>query len=193
MQEERGHIHLIVGPMFSGKSTHLIHQVRRYRSIGTEIMVIKPSMDTRYDAGDKLSSHDHTKEDCIGCRALSEVFQHPGWSRMYTYAKVIAIEEAQFFDDLDDFCKLAAERDGKHVIACGLSGDYRRNAFPAIARLLPLADRIEQLHSFCLFCKDGTPAPFTLRTSGHSGAVHVGGAADYVPVCRKHYAEKGKA
>ena len=40
--------------------------------------------------------------------------------------EVIGIDEAQFFEDLYDFCCEAAERDGKTVIVAGLDGDYLR-------------------------------------------------------------------
>jgi thymidine kinase len=39
---------------------------------------------------------------------------------------VIGIDEAQFFDDLHDFCCKAADRDGKIVVVAGLDGDYKR-------------------------------------------------------------------
>lgn len=39
---------------------------------------------------------------------------------------VIGIDEAQFFDDLYDFCREAADIDGKTVIVAGLDGDYLR-------------------------------------------------------------------
>jgi thymidine kinase len=39
---------------------------------------------------------------------------------------VIGIDEAQFFDDLYDFCREAADHDGKTVIVAGLDGNYLR-------------------------------------------------------------------
>jgi len=39
---------------------------------------------------------------------------------------VIGIDEAQFFDDLYEFCCKAADGDGKTVIVAGLDGDYLR-------------------------------------------------------------------
>lgn len=39
---------------------------------------------------------------------------------------VIGIDEAQFFEDLYDFCCTAADHDGKTVIVAGLDGDYLR-------------------------------------------------------------------
>ena len=42
---------------------------------------------------------------------------------------VIGIDEAQFFEDLYDFCWKAADDDGKIVIVAGLDGDYLRYCY----------------------------------------------------------------
>lgn len=39
---------------------------------------------------------------------------------------MIGIDEAQFFDDLYEFCCEVAEQDGKTVVVAGLDGDYLR-------------------------------------------------------------------
>lgn len=54
--------------------------------------------------------------------ALFEVFI---WS-ICMQLDVIGIDEAQFFGDLYDFCRNAADHDGKTVVVAGLDGDYLR-------------------------------------------------------------------
>lgn len=43
--------------------------------------------------------------------------------------QVIAVDEAQFFPDLLEFCTHAADRDAKLVLVAGLDGDFRRRQF----------------------------------------------------------------
>jgi Thymidine kinase len=43
--------------------------------------------------------------------------------------QVIAVDEAQFFPDLLDFCAHAADCDAKVVLVAGLDGDFRRRQF----------------------------------------------------------------
>ena len=43
--------------------------------------------------------------------------------------QAIAIDEAQFFPDLLQFCLEAAEQDNKLVMVAGLDGDFRRRRF----------------------------------------------------------------
>jgi thymidine kinase len=70
----------------------------------------------------------------------------------YHKLQVLAIDEAQFFPDLAEFCAQAVDGDGKHVIVAGLSGDFRRRRFGQLLELMPLADSITQLTSKCGFC-----------------------------------------
>ena len=66
---------------------------------------------------------------------------------------MVAIDEAQFFPDLLDFCRVAVDIEGKHVIVAGLSGDFKRQRFWQLLELMPLADSITQLTSKCAFCE----------------------------------------
>ena len=50
--------------------------------------------------------------------------------------QVIAIDEAQFFPDLFQFCCTAANEDQKHVIVAGLDGDFKRQKFGQVLDLL---------------------------------------------------------
>lgn len=53
----RGHIELICGPMFSGKSTELLRRLKRYEIAGQKILRIKFADDCRYSV-DSISTHD---------------------------------------------------------------------------------------------------------------------------------------
>ncbi len=53
----RGHIELICGPMFSGKSTELLRRCKRYEIAGHNILRIKYAEDCRYSV-DSISTHD---------------------------------------------------------------------------------------------------------------------------------------
>jgi len=55
---EGGKIKLIIGPMFSGKSTELITSVNRYKHKNKKTMLVKFAQDNRYSEGDKVVTHD---------------------------------------------------------------------------------------------------------------------------------------
>lgn len=55
-----GSLRLIVGPMFSGKSTALLHVIHSYRAIGKHVLVINHAFNQRYDTGKGVTTHDGT-------------------------------------------------------------------------------------------------------------------------------------
>ena len=54
---------IILGPMFSGKSTELIRKIRLAKTINKKVLVIKPKIDNRYD-DNKVVSHSFESEIC---------------------------------------------------------------------------------------------------------------------------------
>ncbi|MBA0686425.1 hypothetical protein Goari_014030 [Gossypium aridum] len=98
---------------------------------------------------------------------------------------VIGIDEAQFFEDLYDFCCKAADNDGKTVILSGLDGDYLRRSFGSVLDIIPLADTVTKLTARCEVC--GKKAFFTFRKTAATQTELIGGADLYMPVCRQHY------
>ncbi|KAL5555123.1 hypothetical protein UlMin_037359 [Ulmus minor] len=98
---------------------------------------------------------------------------------------VIGIDEAQFFDDLYDFCCKAADLDGKTIILVGLDGDYLRRSFGSVLDVIPLVDTITKLTAHCELC--GKRDFFTLRKSRDTRIELIGGFDLYMLVCRQHY------
>ena len=52
-----GHIQMILGPMFAGKSTELLRRVKRYELAKKKCLLIKSVNDDRYSK-DCISTHD---------------------------------------------------------------------------------------------------------------------------------------
>ncbi|KAL2938693.1 Thymidine kinase a [Bienertia sinuspersici] len=178
-----GEIHVIVGPMFAGKTTALLRRIKSESTIGRNVAMIKSSKDTRY-AKDSVVSHDGVKFPCWALPDLSSFQENFGFDA-YDKLDVIGIDEAQFFDDLYDFCCKAAEKDGKTVVVAGLDGDYLRRSFGSVLNVIPLADTVTKLTARCEMC--GKRAFFTLRKVEQTQTELIGGAESYMPVCRQHY------
>ena len=54
-------LHLIVGPMFAGKTSAIQSVVRRYTSIGKTTLVLTADIDTRYqESADAVINHDRS-------------------------------------------------------------------------------------------------------------------------------------
>lgn len=181
-----GNLELIIGPMFSGKSTELIRKIRLLQKIEKKILVIKPIIDTRYNQT-KITSHNFESVDCITINRLDEISDET----VQQFHSII-IDEGQFFSDLVSTVKKWVDNYNVNIIVGGLNGDFQRQPFGAILDLIPYADECIKLSSLCSICKDGTKAPFTFRLLNLTDKILVGGSESYIAICRKHYNELNK-
>ena len=173
---EEGKIELILGPMFSGKSTRLIGLIRKYTYKAKKTIMIKFFADKRYTEKSEVVTHDLLKYDSIDCKNLGEHFD-----KIKNY-DVIGIDEGQFFPDLVEICeKLALMK--KTVIIAALNGDFRMEPFPVVAKIISKADKIKLLKAYCFNChKD---AHYTLRIVQSNETVLIGAGEAYKPACRE--------
>lgn len=168
---------LIIGCMYSGKTTEILRIVNSLKHIKEKPIIIKPKIDNRYSE-DKISTHNKQEYDCITLNSLEE-FKNP------FHVKYIIIEEAQFFENLYEFVLKQVDTYGKNVIVVGLDGDSNRNNFGDIHKLIPICDDIVKLKAYCSICKDGTLGIFSKRLSENNKQILVGSDKDYIAVCRK--------
>lgn len=180
--EKSGVLELVIGPMFSGKSTSLMNKIRQHQILQRNVLVLKHSSDQRYSA-ECIASHDFVVTNATSTTHLKDVYD----TSSYKNASSIFIEEAQFFDDLHEFVQRAVEDHGKHVVVVGLDGDYERVPYMQVLSLIPLADSVERRNSLCVKCMDGTLASFSQRIVPSNERHVVGGTDKYIPVCRYHY------
>lgn len=182
MSNYQGKLELFIGPMFSGKSTELIKNVRLHKIINKKVLVIKPQIDIRYD-NNRIVSHAGEKENCITTDDLEKITDET-----ILIHDVIVIDEGQFFKSLKKSCLLWVEKYNKYVIVGGLDGDFQRNPMGEILDLIPYADKYKKLCALCKICNDGTKAIFSKRLVNHNnGQVLIGGSESYISVCRYHY------
>ena len=179
---------IILGPMFAGKSSYILSVVSRYSAIGTPVLVIKHSSDTRYlESEANVVTHDQRHATCVSVftldsnELLERIRQH----------QVIIVDEAQFFGALVPFVEYVVETLEKNLYIVGLDGDIHRRPFGEILQCIPLADRILRLTSFCHSCANGTPGLFSYRSQGSQDQqVLVGGNDIYESLCRECYVRR---
>ena len=171
-----GKIELIIGPMFSGKSTRLIEQMRKYVYKAKKTIMVKYYADQRYSEKSEVVTHDLIKYDSINCKLL-----HNSFETLKQY-DVIGIDEGQFFADLVEVCEELA-LNGKIILIAALNGDFRMEPFPVIQRIIAKADKIKLLKAYCFNChKD---AKFSLRIVQSNETVLIGAGEAYKPACRE--------
>lgn len=177
-------IHIIIGPVQSGKTTELIRRLMISHLVGKKVLYINSVLDTRsteFFSTHNLSIRDvpfkGVKLDKLSGYDISEY-------------EVIGVDESQFFDDLKVNVLQWVETFGKMVVVCGLDGDYKRENFGHISELLSYCDSVSKLHAFCMSCRkkgESGLGIFSKRLVENSSSVLIGGEEMYLPVCRKCY------
>ena len=185
--DKNGSINVIIGCMFSGKTSQLIKIAKRYSNVNKNVLMINYSEDKRYGDDNKVYTHDLIGLDCIFVKDLNKDIQkNPFFLEKYRESEVICINEGQFYTGLVDFCRKSANNDNKEIHVCGLDGDYLQKPFGEILNLIPIAETTKKLNALCKICNNGNLAYFTKRISNSQDQYLIGGKGDYIPVCRTH-------
>ncbi len=177
-----GWIEVICGSMFSGKTEELIRRVRRAQIARQRVQVFKPAMDTRY-AKREVTSHNGMQVEAVPVESTARLRV-----LIEMDTTVVALDEAQFFnDDIVALCEELAKR-GVRVIVAGLDMDFRGEPFGPMPALMARAERVNKLQAICVVC--GGPASHTQRLidgqpAAYDDPVILVGASDvYEARCR---------
>jgi thymidine kinase len=194
----KGYLELIIGPMYSGKTSKLLEIYKQCKFCNISVAVINHSLDKRYHES-MLSSHDKIMVPCLNVDNLTNIWYNNGEIDLIEFAdksgykliresEVILINEGQFFNDLHNVVNDML-KNNKVVYVCGLDGDFERKKFGQILDLIPLCDKVNKLTSLCSSCKNGTPGIFSMRITNEKEQTVIG-SENYLPVCRMCYDKK---
>mgnify|MGYP001429647803 FL=1 len=174
-KQQLGWIEVICGSMFSGKTEELLRRLKRARFANQHVLIFKPQTDVRY-SDKKVVSHD-----------ANEIMSTPVENAIDILSKVsdadvVAIDEAQFFDDkIIAVCNQLANN-GIRVIVAGLDMDFKGNPFGPMPHLMAIAEFVTKVHAICT--KTGNLAHFSHRTSENDDLVLLGERTEYEPLSR---------
>jgi len=181
-----GSLHVITGPMYSGKTSELIRITRQYDLIHKKILAINYSKDMRYDKDSNISSHNHDKlEKTLSLESFDDLLTD--LYHTIENADVIVIDEIQFFRNCFNVIKELVETHNKIVIVSGLDGDFLQNPFGDILKLAAFSDRFIRLNAVCKLSGNFADAHFTRRLVNSSETELIGGLDIYMAVSREIY------
>ncbi len=185
MLHRSGRIEIICGSMFCGKTEELIRRVRRAVIARQTVQVFKPVIDDRYSV-QYVNSHSGQQVEAIPVDGVAEIGK-----QLLPETTVVAIDEAQFFeDDLIGVVEGLAGR-GIRVLLAGLDTDFRGEPFGPMPNLMCRAEEVLKLHAICVVC--GEDASRTQRLVDGKPArygdpvIQVGAQESYEARCRQHH------
>ncbi len=167
------------GCMFAGKTTALLNHIQNSDYKLSEILILKPSLDFR--AGlDFIKTHDGKSIACNSIERDSNIDE-----LITPFTKLIAIDEAQFFDKIfyADLKRFLAK--GIDIAAAGLDKDYLARPFGLMPLLMQMAADNHELFAKCNVC--GTLANYTYRKADNKVLVLIGAENYYEARCETCY------
>jgi len=180
--EQFGWIEVICGSMFSGKTEELIRRIKRAKIANQKIKVFKPTIDSR--SKNFIESHDESKLMCKEVKSSKEILAK------VIDCDVVALDEAQFFDDqIVTVCNKIANS-GIRVIIAGLDMDYRGNPFGPMPNLMAVSEYVTKVHAVCK--KSGNIANYSYRKNEKKDIVLIGEKDEYEPLSRSVFYRKIK-
>ena len=176
---KKGQIEVICGPMFSGKTEELLRRLNQLKYYDAHYLLFTPKIDTR--SPKYARSRNGRKLSSITISNSMEIIKYI--KKIKKKVDVIAIDEAQFFDNnLSSICNRLAN-ENYLVIVSGLDMDFNGKPFPAMKELLITAEKVFKLKAICSVC--GAKASFTERTNINSKKqIVIGDKKIYFARCR---------
>ena len=154
------------------------------------MQVFTPAIDTRYGTS-RVASHNGLDFEAVPIERAEEILE-----QVKPETTVVAIDEAQFFDEQVVFVAERLADSGLRVIVAGLDMDFRGEPFGPMPALLCRADEVQKLHAICMVC--GEEATRTQRLVNGKPAhyddpiILVGAAESYEARCRAHHDVPGR-
>lgn len=176
IEQRRGSLEVICGPMFSGKSEELIRRATRALIAKQKVQAFKPALDDRYEAS-AIASHSRARLEAAAVRDSSDIRR-----LLHAETQVVAIDEAQFLDESLIPLVESLANAGVRVILAGLDQDFVGRPFGIMPALLARAEFVQKLHAICMVC--GAAASRSQRLIRSGGTVLVGAAEAYEARCR---------
>lgn len=178
------------GAMSSAKTLNLLATAHSYESQGKKILLMKPSLDTRFGVDVVQSRAGLERKADILLTAETRDFE----AERFRGISCVLVDEAQFVQPrvIESLRNVAANH-GVPVICFGLRTDFRSRLFPGSKRLMELADCIEEVKTTCHFCN--RKATMNLksvngRATMDGPTVCLGAEEMYVSTCYGHFCEK---
>uniref|UniRef100_A0A6G7KTT7 Thymidine kinase n=1 Tax=African swine fever virus TaxID=10497 RepID=A0A6G7KTT7_ASF len=170
-----GTITLVLGPMFAGKTTFLIHCIYMLEHLEKKVLFIQSTKNTR----DKtITTHSGIQLRPKHCTIIQSTQLSVVGSLTDIHA--VVIHAAHFFVDLLQ-CRTWADAE-KIIILAGLNASFEQKMFPPIVRIFPYCSWVMYIGRTCMQCIRHI-ACFIVRTNADKTLILAGGSVLYVSCC----------
>lgn len=188
MDHSSGKIEVICGPMFSGKTSELLRRLERFEVANKKYILIKPKIDNRFSDDEVVARGKKGKKSYV----VENAEQILSIVKENVDARIVAIDEAQFFDrkekkNLVDVCK-KLKKENYQVIINGLDMDHDGNTFGLMPELMCISNNVQKLAAVCKYAGCGQDAEMSYKFSKKKGeTIDPGDSDKYEARCYLHW------
>ena len=135
--------------MNSGKTMEIIRTVYNYEEVGSKILLMKPTIDTKGNDFIVARSGLTRKVDLL-VNQLDNLYELLNKDPEVKLIKAILVDEAQFLaeEQVDQLMQIVIDLNIT-VICWGLRSDFQTKLFPGSQRLLTIAHKLEEIKTMC--------------------------------------------
>lgn len=194
-------LYFYYGAMGSSKTANALMARYNYMEKGQKVLLLRPAIDTRFGKG-IVKSRIGLSENCVLVEEFCEEFQekYPCFKEdmeannfekykefdcaaiIIDEAQFMTEEQVEFMSDIVDFLNIP-------VLCYGLRIDFQNHLFPGSAKLLAIADKIQEIKTVC-WCGKKAICNARYNESGivrEGNQIEIGENDKYVSLCRKHF------
>jgi thymidine kinase len=171
---------LYYGCMFAGKTTALLAEWKKATVTPSQIVVIKPAVDKRYEGNTAIVTHTQERLPAFPVSHAPEIL-----TLITPQTNLVLIDELQFFDPQIVAVIQKLRQLPVTVIGAGLLLDYKKAFFGSMQDLLSISDQAIELFATCEQC--GEKAMYTQRKIKSKALISPGGSEQYGPRCAQCY------
>lgn len=189
--EYGGKLDIIIGTMFSGKTTYILSKISKIAELNYKILYINIEFDNRSEH--IFSTHNPFLDSSVNHESINKNVKMIKSKKLLNIDidkyDIIVVDESHFFDELLEFANKCLDLN-KYIIVAGLIADFKGNKFGKTLDLIPISTNVERLHAYCNECaknKKCSIAIFSKKIVKCKKSIDIGGSEKYIPVCRYHY------
>lgn len=188
-----GKLELVLGTMFSGKTSYMLYKIAFFADLGFKILYLNIEFDNRSQCifsthNPFLNYKEYKKKGNIEKNVTMIKTKELSNIEFDNY-DIILIDEAHFFADLVSYVHKLLDNK-KYVFVSSLIADFKGNKFGNAIDLIPICNDIHRLQAYCATCalsKKCKVAIYSKRVTQSNETIEIGGGEKYIPVCRSHY------
>jgi thymidine kinase len=174
------------GPMWSGKSSHLLMNLETHKYQGKKLFIFKPKIDDRY-SNDSVVTHLGWSMPAVSVTDGKEIIKYlcENADVADPSSLVVAVDELFMIPGASKELIWLFEQ-GISIIVSTLELSSNCTPFPEVTKILPFATKIEKLTAVCSVCHSDAHYTYKKPTAPDDEIV-VGGSDLYEARCFRHH------